>query len=115
MRPIAETLETETRADLVVFKLSGEIDSSNAEALEQAMLERLDPARSIVVDLGAVSYLDSAGVGMLFTIAGRMRARDERLRIVLPREAPIRRVLYLCALDSVADIDHPPGPRGRPA
>ena len=55
-----------------VVQLVGEIDISNAESLG-AMLDRLigDETRHLVVDLGALEFMDSSGIAMLLRVAAR--------------------------------------------
>ncbi|MFC4119956.1 STAS domain-containing protein [Nonomuraea zeae] len=55
-----------------VLAVTGEIDMSNAHALEEA-LTRSTNAGPVLVDLSAVEYLDSAGLTVLFTHASRIR------------------------------------------
>ena len=50
-------------------------------------------------------YLDSAGVELLFDLARRLRTHRQRLRLVVPAEAPMRRVLDLCDIEEVAPMD----------
>jgi len=50
---------------------SGRLDSLSAPALKAA-LAAVD-ARRLVVDLGRVDYISSAGLGVLFALAKRMR------------------------------------------
>ncbi len=84
----------------------GEIDSSNAAELRLALSERLPSASSaLVLDLSAVTYLDSSGIHLLFDLGRRLAARRQALRLVVPDGAPMRRVLELCAVDAVAPMD----------
>ncbi|WP_329201540.1 MULTISPECIES: STAS domain-containing protein [unclassified Streptomyces] len=55
--------------DTTVLKAVGEIDMSNTDTLTSA-LDSL-PGK-LLVDLTEVEYLDSAGVSVLFTHAGRI-------------------------------------------
>ena len=91
---------------VVVATLDGEIDSSNAAELRLALSERLPSASSaLVLDLSAVSYLDSSGIHLLFDLGRRLAARRQALRLVVPDAAPMRRVLELCAIEAVAPMD----------
>lgn len=94
------------REGAVVAMVEGEIDGSNTLELGRALAERLpSAARGLVLDLRHVGYLDSAGIELLFRLARRLRDRRQLLRIVVPGGAPIRRVLEICDVASVAPID----------
>ena len=102
-----------TRAELhsqrldggVVLSLSGEIDLENAgRAREQIVDELGDVRRGVVLDLTGVSHLDSAGVRLLFDLAGRMQERRQELAVVAPSQSLARDVLRVVALESVVPI-----------
>jgi len=89
-----------------VCELKGELDASNVEHV----LERLtscvgNDAPGLALDLAATSYLDSAGVRILFELARRLRARRQELRIAVPNSGIVRRVLVLTALGDIVPLD----------
>jgi anti-anti-sigma factor len=59
----------------------------------------------MVLDLTEVSYLDSTGIALVFELARGLEARRQALRLVVTSDGPVRRVLELCAVASVAPID----------
>jgi anti-anti-sigma factor len=59
----------------------------------------------LIIDLSRVTYLDSAGIEFLFDLARRLRTHRQRLRLVVPTDAPMRRVLELCDMEPAAPID----------
>ncbi len=90
---------------VVVAGFEGEIDSSNAAELRLALSERLpSTATALVLDLSEVTYLDSSGIQLLFDLGRRLAARRQGIRLVVPEQAPMRRVLELCAVESVAPM-----------
>jgi anti-sigma B factor antagonist len=98
--------EFDQREDVLIAAVEGEIDSSNASELRLALSERLPSASSaLVLDLSRVSYLDSSGIHLLFDLGRRLSARRQEIRLVVPADAPMRRVLELCAVDAVAPMD----------
>jgi anti-anti-sigma factor len=97
--------EFDDRDGVVIATFEGEIDSSNAGELRLALAERLpSSASALVLDLSAVSYLDSSGIQLLFDLGRRVAARRQSIRLVVPSGAPMRRVLELCAVESVAPM-----------
>jgi anti-anti-sigma factor len=94
------------RDGVVVARVGGEIDSSNASELRLALSERLPNATdALVLDLSDVTYLDSSGIQLLFELGKRLGARRQTMRLVVPRDAPMRRVLELCDMTSVVPLD----------
>jgi anti-anti-sigma factor len=104
--PLAQ-LEFDQEDDAVVVgRVIGELESANADELRDALVRRLrNDSAGLVVDLSATSYLDSAAIELLFDLARRLRTHRQRLCLVVPPEAPMRGVLTLCGIDTVADID----------
>jgi anti-anti-sigma factor len=58
---------------LVVVELKGKIDQATAEATERLLAEGAAGARHLVVDLSAVSYLNSAGLRLLVGAGSQLR------------------------------------------
>jgi anti-sigma B factor antagonist len=99
-------LQFETVGDVLVGHVEGEIDSVNTDELRAALSERLTLEEvGLVIDLTQVSYLDSAGIELLFDLARRLRTHRQRLRVVAPPDAPMRRVLDLCDIGQTAAVD----------
>jgi anti-anti-sigma factor len=84
------------REDVVVAAVTGELDVSNAGALEQAIvLEVGNDAAGLVLDLAGLEFMDSSGVHLLFHLADRLAVRGRRLAVIAPVGSPPRRVLEL--------------------
>jgi anti-sigma B factor antagonist len=87
----------------VVVRLVGEIDLSNAGEVGGAIRSRVpNHARALVLDLSEVRYVDSSGLAVLFDLRRRLVSRRQELRVVVPRESHILRVLELVDLDATA-------------
>ncbi|MDP8943327.1 MAG: STAS domain-containing protein [Actinomycetota bacterium] len=100
-------LAVEQRDDVVVARIEGEIDRSNADDIADALFGAVpNMALGLVLDLSATTYIDSAGVHLLFGIANRLRRRQQQLRAVVPDGAHIARVLSVVALDRTVPL-HP--------
>jgi anti-sigma B factor antagonist len=105
---------------VVVATPHGDIDAANAAAIHEELASCLTPeATGLVVDLSQTRYLDSAGVDMLFRLGERLRQRRTALRVVVPPDSQLRRLLELVHMagsvpiyqsvdDAIADV--PPGP-----
>lgn len=91
--------------DVVVARLSGEIDLSNARQVGEDLAAAVpNSALGMVIDLTATSYLDSSGVHLVFDLAERLRRRQQQLRVVVPAGAPIRRILKIVELDGSVPV-----------
>jgi anti-anti-sigma factor len=91
--------------DVVVARLSGEIDLSNADQVGEGLATGVpNTALGLVIDLTATSYLDSSGIHLVFDLAERLRRRQQQLRVVVPEGAPVRRVLRIVELDGSVPV-----------
>ena len=52
----------------------------------------------MVVDLSEVSYLDSAGLNVLFALGEQLRGRQQRLVVVVSEGSPIDRMIKITGL-----------------
>jgi anti-sigma B factor antagonist len=99
-------LEFEQLNGLVLARLSGEVDGSNAVELGRAIGQRIpSSAHGLVLDLTGLAYLDSAGIEVLFALARRLGDRRQRLRLGVPLRSPVRRVLELSDIARVAPME----------
>jgi anti-anti-sigma factor len=91
--------------ELVIATIEGEVDPSNARNLGRELTARVpNDAMGVVLDLTGVEYLDSSGVQMVFELAERLDARQQRLAVVVPVGAPAWRVLDIVSLDTTAPL-----------
>ncbi len=99
MRQLA-TLTSEVQGDVIVARIDGEVDMSNADPLATRLRGLLtNRSETLVVDLSPTTYLDSSGIRLLFELSDDLRRRQQQLHIVLPENSPIRRVITLTGLD----------------
>jgi stage II sporulation protein AA (anti-sigma F factor antagonist) len=85
--------------------IRGEIDLSNVDTVEHEMLGAIsNQLAEVVVDLSGVTYVDSAGLRVLFTLGTRLQSLQIRFRLVVPQDSPPRRVIELSGIDSVAAV-----------
>src|SRR5262249_12792601 len=78
--------------------ITGEIDISNTSELQRSIDAELADTTTVIVDLSATTFIDSTGVALLFDMASRLRTTRRRLYLVIPAEAPIRRIATLTGL-----------------
>ena len=99
------TIIDDWHGDLPVARVEGEVDASNSAELG-IRLRDLVSNRSVglIVDLTATTYLDSAGINLLFAIGDELVARQQRLRLVVEPTSPIARMLAITSLDQVHPV-----------
>ena len=89
------------RDDVAIGTLTGEVDLSNAMELEGLITDAVpNTVRGVVLDLSGVSYVDSAGVRLLLSLAGRLRWRGQDLVLAAPPDSRCRRVLSMVGVGS---------------
>ena len=99
-------VELASERDVVVARLIGEVDLSNANQLEHEISRALsNRSRALVLDLTECGYLDSAGIRLIFGLSERLSRRGQGLRLVVPEGAAIERVLGLTHVGEVAALD----------
>jgi anti-sigma B factor antagonist len=99
MRQLARIV-SEALGDIVVARVEGEIDMSNAPAIGHRLHDLLtNRSEALVVDLGETTYMDSSGIALLFSLADELQRRQQRLHLVLPEGSPLVRAIRLTGLD----------------
>jgi anti-sigma B factor antagonist len=97
-RPGELTVSSRRDGDVHTIVLAGELDLATAQRLEQELkrVEATD-ARSILVDLSGLAFMDSTGIRILVAADARSRADSERLAL---RRGPaaVQRVVELTGL-----------------
>ena len=94
-------IEDEWHDDVPVARLAGEIDVSNVDDLGTRLRSMVsNQSLALVVDLSEVSYVDSAGINLMFAVAEELRARQQRLVLVVSDGSPIERMFTLTGLDT---------------
>lgn len=93
MSPLAN-VTFETLEGVVVARLEGELDMSNASELGAAITARVPTAaRGLVLDLGGVGYVDSAGIHVFFELRERLVRRGQEMRLALAADSPVATAL----------------------
>jgi anti-sigma B factor antagonist len=79
------------RANLAVVEVEGEIDIYTASQLGEALMTCIDEgALRLIVDLSAVPFIDSTGLGVLVSTLKRLQPRGGSLDIVCNRANVVR-------------------------
>jgi len=95
----------DSRDGSVVARLSGEVDMSNASYVRDQLLTSMpNEAIALVLDISGTRYLDSAAIEVLFDVSRRLARRRQELRIVMPSDSPLRRVIELTEVHTAAPV-----------
>ncbi len=91
--------------DVVVVRLTGELDIAGAKAVGRRIAEAVpSSARGVVVDMAELEFIDSSGISMLFGLARRVGSRRQELRVVAPAGTSVARVLQIVEFDRAAPV-----------
>ena len=104
MTGLAIGVEPGEAATLVVLR--GDLDIATAPELRECLVKVIDEGARIVVDLEAVDFLDSAGLGILVGGLKRARTHGGELELVCSSH-DVLKPLEITGLDRVFTI--PPG------
>jgi anti-sigma B factor antagonist len=98
------SISSDVREDVTVVHVGGEIDVYTAPVLREHLDEHITQGRhQLVVDLGAVSFMDSTGLGVLVGRLKLVRVKNGTLRLVCSSER-ILKVFSITGLDKVFQI-----------
>ncbi len=87
-----------------LFEVIGRVDSGNASELGAALDKSVDDGQSnLVLDLGGVEYMSSAGLREMVRVLKRVKRTGGDLRIANPSDR-VREVLELAGLDTIFEI-----------
>jgi anti-anti-sigma factor len=98
-------LEDEWHDEVPVARLHGEVDASNVKEIGDRLRSLLsNRSVAMVVDLSQTTYLDSAGINLLFALGEEMRGRQQRLGLVVAEASPIARMIDLTGLNQSVPV-----------
>lgn len=103
---ILEAKIDQTHAASPIVKLSGRMTlGMHLREVESRIDEVTDgDARKLILDLSAVDYADSAGLGLIMILYGKMKTLGGQLRIVAPNDSLTALFKRTC-IDSILNID----------
>jgi anti-sigma B factor antagonist len=83
---------------VLVVAIAGEVDMSNFGVVQREVDDLIGDHMRVIVDLGALSFMDSSGIAVFVQVANRVDALEVRN----PTEI-VRRIIEVCGL---ADVFH---------
>jgi stage II sporulation protein AA (anti-sigma F factor antagonist) len=98
-------IRAETENGVAVVALQGRVDSVSSAELESALVGHLEAdARQLVVDLGGVEYISSAGLRVLLMLAKKLQGTGGRLVLCAMPES-VRLVFELAGFLPIFEIE----------
>lgn len=106
MVPPLASIEHDDHGSIRILRIIGEVDMDNTGQIDELLSTLVpDGAAAVVVDLTDLTYLDSAGIRLLVEFSDRLRRSRQQLRLVVPPESRLRRILALVKLELLIPID----------
>ena len=97
-------LEEDIAEGVTVLAPVGRVDSANARQFEAAVLARIDQAAgAVLIDLGRLGYISSAGLRVVLLAAKRQQAAGRRFALCAP-SPEIREVLEVSGFSKIITI-----------
>ncbi|HEY6396823.1 MAG TPA: STAS domain-containing protein [Solirubrobacteraceae bacterium] len=98
-------VEYRTADSALIARFDGEIDTSNAGPIVEAVARATpNDVDGVVLDLSGIEYLDSAGIQMIYRIRASLRTRGQRLVMVIVPSSPVHDALELAGVRGLVEI-----------
>jgi anti-anti-sigma factor len=92
-------------SEVRVVAVEGDVDMQSAPALREELRRAVsNEDAGLVADLSTTTYLDSAGVNVLFELAEELNDRQLGFAVVIPEGSLVERVVTLVDLASAAAV-----------
>jgi anti-sigma B factor antagonist len=103
---ITETRTRKLENGITVVEISGRLNLGNSLLGIESGIKRLIDAgaRKMILDLSAVNYIDSSGIGMLVACAGQLEQSSGRMRIVGASGA-VAKAFEIVHMERIAPLD----------
>ncbi|MBX7119443.1 MAG: STAS domain-containing protein [Gemmatimonadaceae bacterium] len=98
------SLQVTKHADVVVIEVDGQLIVGNRQELKQKVLDEAEAgARKVLIDFAKAGYIDSSGLGVLVSLARRLRELGGDLRLANLND-DLQTLFELTKLDSLFQI-----------
>jgi anti-sigma B factor antagonist len=92
------------QADITIVEVEGQLIVGNRQELKQRVLDEYESgARKVLVDFTRTGYIDSSGLGVLVSLAKRLREDGGELRLANLND-DLRTLFELTKLDTLFPI-----------
>lgn len=101
---VTEYKRSPIAAPFTLATIRGEIDHSNAENIDLQLNDASQQCADLIVDLSAVTYIDSQGARILQHLANRHTYGLLRLTLLSPPNSIARKLLSITAIDQTVPV-----------
>lgn len=82
----------------------GRVDSTNANEFQEQLTEAFEGGeRGVILDLGGLSYISSAGLRVILLLAKSLRSRKAKFAVCSPSE-PIRELFEISGFAQIIPV-----------
>jgi anti-sigma B factor antagonist len=96
-------IEVSEPGSALILRIGGELDGASRASIEPAVMAAITSSRSVLLDLGELTFCDSAGIAM-FVSAGQKASAEGTALSVSNLCRPVRRVFEITRVSDVIDI-----------
>lgn len=97
-------LNIERNDGILIAMAEGRVDGANAQEFQGALTDAIEPSdRAVVLDLGEITYISSAGLRVILLTARALRRQDAELA-VCSLSASIREVFEISGFDKIIPV-----------
>jgi stage II sporulation protein AA (anti-sigma F factor antagonist) len=97
-------LSIERSDGILIAMADGRVDGANAQEFQGDLTDAIDPTdRGVVLDLGEITYISSAGLRVILLMARALKRQDAELA-VCSLSAPIREVFEISGFDKIIPV-----------
>lgn len=98
------SLQVTKHGDIIIIDVDGQLIVGNRQELKQRVLDEAEGgARRILIDFAKTAYIDSSGLGVLVSLAKRLRELGGDLRLANLND-DLQTLFELTKLDSLFQI-----------
>ena len=98
------SLTVSSRGDVCIVEVEGQLIVGNRQELKQKILDELEKGqRKVLVDFARTGYIDSSGLGVLVSLAKKMREMGGDLRLANLND-DLQTLFELTKLDTLFQI-----------
>ncbi len=100
------SVDVTTSGDRVHFTVSGDVDLANAADIEAEITAAIgNRATGVTLDLSGVTYIDSAGLQVVFALTVTLRRLQIDMRVIAPEGSAARHAIEMAGMASIAEIE----------
>ena len=97
-------LNIEREDGIMVATAEGRVDGANAQEFQKELADAIDETdRAVVLDLGKITYISSAGLRVILLVAKALNRQDAELAVCSLSD-PIREIFEISGFDKIIPV-----------